>query len=257
MMARHDILIDMAMDGHPPRAIAAETGLKTATVKAYLYRARRDGVPVPRFTAARIDGATCLTLPDAIAARLREQAPALTMGASYCVFDVNIHEIGAAALRAKEAGLNYLEVRPVFPTEWRGGGFGNPLTEAHTERARDALAQAKAAYDGDGFRVIGMIHRFEQVGAHVKPYGRCHIGPITTVINADGYIYHCCQQRGMANFRAGSVLHRPFAEVWWNAQHQQMVEGIDVTKCPPCRYDGYNQIVEQAFQKDAMHANFL
>ena len=74
MMARHDILIDMAMDGHPPRAIAAETGLKTATVKAYLYRARRDGVPVPRFTAARIDGATCLTLPDAIAARLREQA---------------------------------------------------------------------------------------------------------------------------------------------------------------------------------------
>ena len=80
---------------------------------------------------------------------------------------------------------------------------------------------------------------------------------MTTVINADGYIYHCCQQRGKPNFRAGSVLTASFKDVWWNAQHQAMVDAIDISKCGPCRYDGYNRIVEQAFQADALHANFI
>lgn len=181
----------------------------------------------------------------------------LTVGASMCIFDVNRDEIQQAAARVKATGASYLEVRPVFPTEWRGGGFGNPLSADMVEEAQRSLAEAKRLHDGDGFRVIGMIQRFEQVTNAVKPYGRCHIGPITTVINADGHIYHCCIQRGMPDFRAGSVLDRPFAEVWMNQQQREMQDAIDVSKCPPCRYDGYNQIVEQAFLSDGMHAKFL
>jgi hypothetical protein len=36
-----------------------------------------------------------------------------------------------------------------------------------------------------------------------------------------------------------------------------MVDAIDITQCGPCRYDGYNKIVEQAFQGDALHGNFI
>lgn len=189
---------------------------------------------------------------------LRETVgPSLTLGASYCVFDVNINEIGHAARDVKAAGGNYLEVRPVFPTEWRGGGFGNPLTSAHVDSARWALDEARKQYDGDGFRVLGMISRFDQVFDKAKSYTKCQIGPLTTVINADGFIYHCCQQRGMPNFRAGSVLSKPFTEVWMDAQHRQMIDSIDVSKCPPCRYDGYNRIIAEAFDADGMHAKFL
>jgi radical SAM protein with 4Fe4S-binding SPASM domain len=189
---------------------------------------------------------------------LRDAAgPRLTIGASFCVFDVNKQEIGPAAAKVKATGANYLEVRPVFPTEWRGGGFGNPLTEEHIDEARSQLENAKAAHDSATFRVIGMIQRFDQVFNRAKDYEKCHIGPLTTVINADGYIYHCCQQRGMPNFRAGSVMDMPFSKVWWNAQHQAMVDAIDISKCGPCRYDGYNRIVEETFLRDAMHANFI
>jgi radical SAM protein with 4Fe4S-binding SPASM domain len=190
--------------------------------------------------------------------KLREAAgPRLTIGASFCVFDVNRGEIGRAAERVKAAGGNYLEVRPVFPTEWRGGGFGNPLTGEYVGEARANLQAAKDQHDGDGFRVIGMIQRFDQVFDKAKRYDACRIGPLTTVINADGYIYHCCIQRGMPAFRAGSVLDKPFKEVWWNAQHQQMVADIDISKCPPCRYDGYNQIIAEAFIGDALHSAFI
>lgn len=194
---------------------------------------------------------------ECVVALASDRTKPLTVGASFCVFDVNLHEIGRAAERVKATGANYLEVRPVFPTEWRGGGFGNPLTADHVDVARANLEAAKDQYDGQGFRVIGMIRRFEQVADKGKPYSACHIGPLTTVINADGSIYHCCIQRGMPAFKAGSVLEQPFKEVWLNAQHRQMIADIDIRQCPPCRYDGYNQIVEQAFMGDALHGNFI
>lgn len=190
-------------------------------------------------------------------AKLRIAAgPDLTIGASFCVFDSNVGEIELAARRVKEVGGNYLEVRPVFPTDWRGGGFTNPLTNGHVETARANLDRAKQL-NGDGFRVKGMIERFDQVENRAKSYTKCQIGALTTVINADGFIYHCCQQRGMPNFRAGSVLTAPFKDVWMNAQQRQMIADIDVTKCPPCRYDGYNSIIAEAFEHDGMHAQFL
>lgn len=182
---------------------------------------------------------------------------ALTLGASFCVFDCNVDEIETAAQLVKQTGANYLEVRPVFATEWRGGGFSRALSDANVERARAALAHAKATLDGDHFRVIGMISRFDQLQGAPKDFARCHIGPLTTVINADGYIYHCCQMRGLPNFRAGSVLEQSFKDVWWNDQHRAMVDAIDVTKCAPCRYQGYNRLVEQAFLQDGLHAAFV
>jgi radical SAM protein with 4Fe4S-binding SPASM domain len=181
----------------------------------------------------------------------------LTIGASFCVFDVNRTEIERAALAVRGAGGNYLEVRPVFPTEWRGGGFSNPLTPEHVAEAQACLAAAQERWNSERFQVIGMIQRFDQVFNTSKEYQACRIGPLTTVINADGYIYHCCVQRGMPAFRAGSVLERPFKEVWFNAQHRAMVDAIDIGKCPPCRYDGYNAIIEKAFLGDALHANFI
>jgi radical SAM protein with 4Fe4S-binding SPASM domain len=187
----------------------------------------------------------------------KDREKPLTVGASFCVFDVNHHEISRGAERVKATGANYLEVRPVFPNEWRGGGFGNPLTEEHVEKARTALAEAKATHDGDGFRVIGMIHRFDQVADRTKPYEKCHIGQLTTVINADGNIYHCCQQRGMPNFVVGNVLTQSFQDAWLTTMHRQMMANIDVTRCPPCRYDGFNQIIEEAFMQDGLHSNFI
>lgn len=189
-------------------------------------------------------------------ADLRTLAPALTLGVSFCVFDVNCGEIPQAAGLVESAGADYLEVRPVFPTEWRGGAFTNPLTETHLDEARRGLEQARASA-GAGFEVLGLIERFDQVWPHAKPYTQCRIGPLTTIVSATGDLYHCCQQRGMPEFRVGSLIGTPFSEVWGSEAHQAMLARIDVGACPPCRYDGYNQIIESAVLADAMHRDFI
>lgn len=196
-------------------------------------------------------------------AHLREKASAatreapLTIGAGFCVQSANYREIYQAARDVKEAGGDYLEVRPVFPTEWRGDGFGRSLTDEEVELAQVEIRHAQNHLDGDGFRVIGMVERFEKLLAPGKDYARCHIGPLMTVIGAEGSIWHCCVQRGQEAFRVGSITEGPFLDQWMTERHRRVLADIDVSRCPRCRYDGYNRIIEQAFLRDGMHKDFL
>lgn len=183
---------------------------------------------------------------------------ALTIGASFCVQRVNYRELYQAGQLVKEHGGDYLEVRPTFPTDWRGDGWNDQLTEEEVEQARAELIHAQTHLNDGRFKVIGMIPRFEALPAtYRKPYAQCRIGPLMTVIGADQALYHCCVQRGQAAFHLGSLADRSFAEAWAEAQARQMHTQIDVTRCPRCRYDGFNTIVQDVFTRDALHAKFL
>lgn len=189
---------------------------------------------------------------------LRERArPWLTLGAGFCVQSSNWREIFAAARDVKEAGANYLEVRPVFPTEWRGDGFGRSLSDEEVELAQVEIRHAQAHLNDAYFKVIGMVERFDALVSHDKGYEKCRIGPLMTVIGAEGSVWHCCVQRGMSGFKVGDILEQPLASIWQTPAHQQMLAQIDVSKCPRCRYDSYNRTIERAFLRDEMHKDFL
>lgn len=182
--------------------------------------------------------------------------PALTLGASFCVMDQNFKEIYKAAKDVRDAGGNYLEVRPTFPTEWRGDGWGNALSDP--DGAKVEVEHARLHLNTDTFQVIGMDQRFDAVHAPQKRYGQCRIGGLTTVIGADGRLWHCCVQRGQNAFCLGSVKETPFREAWTAAQATRLQPAdINVASCPRCRYDSYNEILERAFLGDALHAAFV
>lgn len=192
-----------------------------------------------------------------IAALRAASGDRLTIGASFCVMDQNYKEIYAGAKAAKDAGANYLEVRPTFPTDWRGDGWGSALADDHIDAAKTEIEHARLHLNDNRFQVIGMVHRFDALTETVKPFKACHIGPITAVIGATGELWHCCVQRGQAFFRMGDVLASGFREAWHLALQRRMVEQIDVSKCPRCRYAGFNTLIEQAFMDDRLHANFI
>lgn len=190
---------------------------------------------------------------------LVREAPALTVGASFCVFDSNIDEIQTAALLLKAIGARYLEVRPVYPTTWRGGRQDDAgISDENIARAQAEIAEAKARYDDVRFSVIGMIDRFEAVQSfrHRDYYDACRITGLSTVISADGNLYACCVHRGLEPFKGGSVLNQPFRDVWLSEQRASMVAGIEIDKCPKCRYVGLNAVL-QSLQNDDLHQNFI
>jgi cyclic pyranopterin phosphate synthase len=189
--------------------------------------------------------------------RLATRGRAMTIGASFCVMDRNLKEIYKAAKDVRDAGANYLEVRPTFPTEWRGDGWAQALSDA--EAAKTETDHARMHLNSPTFSVIGMTERFDNAAAEkpVKAYSTCRIGPLTTVIGADGRLWHCCIQRGQSFFELGTVLDKPFAEVWEGIHQKRDASKIDVNRCPRCRYDGYNEILEHAVLADGMHRSFV
>src|SRR3972149_510761 len=190
--------------------------------------------------------------------RLRQAAPKLTLGASFCVMESNWQEIGQAAEDVAGGGGNYLEVRPTFPTTWRGDDWEGGLSPETMDQVLAAVTVAKSRWAHfKDFRIIGMDQRFQDIRDYKKPYSRCQIGPLTTVIGAEGSIWHCCVQRGNNFFKLGSVLDKPFIEAWAHIHRARDSGKIDVDRCPRGRYDGYNQIMEQAFQQDGLHGNFV
>ena len=181
----------------------------------------------------------------------------LTIGASFCAQKANWKEIYQAARLVKEHGGNYLEVRPTFPTDWRGDGHGIELTDDEVEAAKAEIVHAQTHLNDSTFKVIGMVERFDQLLNHTKTFSKCRIGPLMTVISADQNIWHCCVQRGQPFFNMGSLKDRSFKDVWHEALQRNMADQIDVSQCPRCRYQGYLTLIEEGFVNDGMHHKFV
>jgi radical SAM protein with 4Fe4S-binding SPASM domain len=193
-------------------------------------------------------------------ANVRHLSERVTIGASFCVFDSNVDEIQIAASRLKAIGANYLEVRPIYPTTWRGGRQDDRgLSEQNVDAAKAILERARQAVQDDGFRIVGLIDRFNAVNGfhHADHYDKCRITNLSTVISADGEVYACCVHRGLEGFKGGSVLERPFADVWTGQQRREMEANIDIAKCPKCRYVGLNGVLAHAFMGDGLHRDFI
>src|SRR5262245_27882610 len=77
----------------------------------------------------------------------------LTIGAGFCAMDANWKEIYKAAKDVRDHGGNYLEVRPTYPTEWRGDGWGAALSDAQIDLAKIELAHAQTHLNSPTFRV--------------------------------------------------------------------------------------------------------
>jgi GTP 3',8-cyclase len=181
----------------------------------------------------------------------------LAIGAGFCVMEQNWREIVQATGLVKSHGGSYIEIRPTFPTDWRGDGWGSALSNDSVDAAKVEIDYARHKYQDDTFRVVGMVERFDKLQDATKGYDKCQIGPLMTVIGADLRGWHCCVQRGMDGFSYGSFKDQTFNAVWLSDKHKALIENIDVSRCPRCRYDRFNLLARDAFEKDGMHRDFL
>ena len=70
-----------------------------------------------------------------------------------------------------------------------------------------------------------------------------------------------CQDRGIRNeenyLRWGDYNKQTFAEIWWSAEHNQVIDSINLDKCPRCVENGYNEIIEHGFMNDRMKMDLI
>ncbi len=142
-----------------------------------------------------------------------------------------------------------MQVRPVYMK-------GLKFSEKMLSSLEAVLADAENNVKDTNMSFIAFRNRFLEFNGNDFRPTSCKAHGILSIIGADSKLYLCCQLRGNEKFAIGDLKEKSFPEIWKSKERQDIIEMIDIKRCPPCRYKKYNEIM-QYLSSERGHNNFL
>ena len=185
--------------------------------------------------------------------------PQLTVGVSFVVTSWNQDGVSEAASRARDAGADYIHVRPAF--EGPHSQIDRQLTPSESD-ARIQELEALAALETASFRVHGVRRRFEELERVDRTAIHCRTTPLVSYVLPTGEVSLCTLVRD-ASFNSavpdpflGNVYKARFFELWGNARHRALITSLSSSGCNRCHFAEYNRVLAEV-ENDVHHASFL
>lgn len=189
-----------------------------------------------------------------LVARRRDGTP--TVGIQFATHHENITDLPAAARLARDVGVDYLNVKPVFN---QGGGRDRSRIAANELRPDEldrAVADVRRDYESDTLQIQYKPFQIRAVDRdrNVLIYDRCVAGFFNLSVYEDGKVVAC----GPHHIDVGTI-DDDLDEI--EARILQLSSSIDLSKCPAaCRYHALNHIVDTVLVPERgreYHKNFL
>jgi cyclic pyranopterin phosphate synthase len=180
------------------------------------------------------------------------------LGAQMVLLPENADEARELGRRSKEAGLDYLVVKPYSQ---HAKSITRKYEELRYERLL-ALADELEALEGDGFHVVFRKHAMAKYDDPDRLYTTCNAVPhFWAYIMSTGDVYGCSAYLTDERFRYGNINERGFAEIWEGearARGLRYVLGeLDIAECRRnCRMDEVNRYL-WALKHPPEHVNFI
>ena len=181
----------------------------------------------------------------------------LVVGYSFLVDESNIDDVVEGAHRAREAGVDYLQLKPIVHYARSNEQFAH---ESELRGQLDAALPAVVEALGDAVQLRFLNHKFtdlaEQDSAYGRTYDVCRGNELLATVGADGSVDVCCAYKGEADWSFGNLHDERFQAIWDGAQRRRVLAKIDVHQCPPlCKAHELNKIVHFVNRFDA-HKEF-
>jgi sulfatase maturation enzyme AslB (radical SAM superfamily) len=173
----------------------------------------------------------------------------ITIGIGYLVSIYNYKEIAKAARLLSSLGVDYMQIRPAFMP-------GRQLSKEIRSKT-EGLIEKAMSLTSRNFYVFPILHRFDEVVNLDRAYDYCYGNGLVGVVAGNAKMYICCQLRGIDKFCIGDLRKEPFSEIWKGKKRQQIIKKIDLNRCPPCRYNKYNELLDYLASSSRPHKNFL
>lgn len=159
---------------------------------------------------------------DNLAGLCAAKSKGCTIGTSFIICDENCSLEGISRLmdRLVEMGVDYIQFKPEEHT---------PATAEHV-RVTELLVEKYT-------RSINIFPVRMHDDPNLRCYDSCRIHNFVSCISADGEVAPCCQLQGIQSF--GNVETERYRDILQKARPE-----IDVSVCPPCRYNRYNELLE-------------
>lgn len=169
----------------------------------------------------------------------------------------NTGEILNAAELAKEIKCSEIFFRPIHYWDKDDVKKDDFKTKLELDRIVDKTEDIREKLfklDDDNFRVYFSIHRFDSF--FKRGYKKCWSAPLAVTLGADGMAYVCCDTLGILPIGRYNEAFEP-NDFWNTSKHKKIMNSIDVDKCPRCKQNQYNEIIQKTFIEGRMLHNFL
>ncbi len=166
-----------------------------------------------------------------------------TVGVGFLVHKANCHELYALAKMLDEIGCDYLQVRPIKNLS---------LDKESEDNLLNQLILMKQQLK------ISLYETFTKMDETLNRkicFSNCYLKHLVSNIGPDGYIYPCCELRGIKPI--GNIKYDTFSRIWGSANRENIIRHIDINNCPPCKYAKANEIIEKYLVIDQIHMNFI
>lgn len=173
---------------------------------------------------------------DALAKRKHEAPRELTIGVGYLVDENNASEAPAMAERVRGMGVDYIQFRPLyFPDkpEWTAGWYSGLSIVEDAQR-----------FAAPGFDVFVIKDRANEIEIGERPYAKCLSHALIGIVGATGKIYFCSPYRGLDHAEIGDLHDSSFRDIWYGDRRMKLLDEINVQKCPNCRYQVQNTLLD-------------
>jgi len=173
----------------------------------------------------------------------------ITIGAGYLVHPRNTQEIFALCSKMKEIGADYVQIRPACNLNKEERDMIAASSKSQIEHSLKLIT--------NDFHVFPILHRFDEILSLNRGYDSCYGHALVGIICADCNVYLCCQLKGDQKFILGNINEKSFKEIWNSKARREVIRNLDISKCPPCRYNKYNEIMDYLADNDDQHSEFL
>lgn len=79
----------------------------------------------------------------------------------------------------------------------------------------------------------------------IRTYKKCHQMFLYPIFSANGNIYVCCEGKGQNKFVLGNWVENDIKKLWFSKKHYDIYNSIDVSKCPPCTPNSWNNNIQK------------
>jgi len=187
----------------------------------------------------------------------KKQRLETAIGAQFVVIPENIESLGEAAATLREAGADYLAVKPfVQQHQQQGYRLEKPLDPLLLEQH---LAAAET-YSSETFKVMVRRNAFSEYG--MRRYAHCFGTSFISAVNSAGDLATCLPYWDNAEFIFGNMYKQSFREIWQGERRKgikkMLEERLDVKSCPPnCRPNAINDYLFELKSPSVEHINFI
>lgn len=193
-------------------------------------------------------------------ARLRDLGHEIEMGLAFLITPYNWHETYQFCEWASQYNPDFIHIRPAYldadylDKQYPGGGI--KIKDEIVPSLRETATRIKHDFPN----AYLTIEKFEGYWTP-KKYNKCLANSLMAVTSGDG-AFLICQDRGIMKeenyLRWGNYNTHSFEDIWFSEEHVNVMQSIDLEKCPRCVENFYNELIQSVFvEKDSMKLSLI